>query len=207
LGEGILKANKRAAAPLSTDTTSACGIGLQTYIREQEVAFGISSVLKKNDMGPQAYRDAMARFAGAVHIITTDGVAGRRGVTVIAACSVSDSPPTILACLNRENPNNESFITNGCFALNTLSADQEPLSVAFSGLSRLAVEKRFALGHWDRIETGAPTLVEAIAVFDCELIDTKDLHTHRVLFGKVTGLRVGDNLRPLLYHDRAYHVL
>ncbi len=164
-------------------------------------------MLKKNDVGPQAYRDAMARFAGAVHILTTDGAAGRRGVTVIAACSVSDSPPTILACLNRENLNNDSFVANGRFALNTLSAEQEPLAVAFSGLTGLPTEKRFALGHWESIETGAPALKEAIAVFDCELIDTKDLHTHRVLFGKVTGLRIGDNLRPLLYHDRAYHVL
>ena len=38
-------------------------------------------------------------------------------------------------------------------------------------------------------------------------IDTKDLATHRVLFGKVTGLRMGDNLRPLIYHNRGYHVL
>jgi len=44
-------------------------------------------------------------------------------------------------------------------------------------------------------------------VFDCELIDTKDLATHRVLFGKVTGLRMGDNLRPLIYHARGYHIL
>jgi cob(II)yrinic acid a,c-diamide reductase len=160
-----------------------------------------------NDVGPQAYRDAMARFAGAVHIITTDGAAGKRGITVIAACSVSDSPPTILACLNRENLNNDSFVANGCFALNTLAADQQKLSAAFSGLTGLSTEERFKLGHWDTIATGAPTLREAIAVFDCELIDTKDLHTHRVLFGKVTGLRIGDNLRPLLYHDRAYHVL
>lgn len=164
-------------------------------------------MLKLNDVGPQAYRDAMARFAGAVHIITTDGRSGKRGVTVIAACSVSDSPPTVLACLNRENPNNEHFLHNGRFALNTLSAEQEALSVAFSGLTGLTTEERFDLGHWDTLTTGAPTLREAIAVFDCELIDSKDLATHRVLFGQVTGLRVGELLRPLLYHDRAYHVL
>ncbi|MET0599485.1 MAG: flavin reductase [Mesorhizobium sp.] len=164
-------------------------------------------MLKINDVGPQAYRDAMAHFAGAVHIVTTDGRAGRRGVTVIAACSVSDSPPTLLVCLNRENPNNELFTDNGRFALNTLAADQQPLAVAFSGLTGLSTEERFRLGHWDTISTGAPTLREAIAVFDCELLDSSDLHTHRVHFGKVTGLRIGDNSRPLLYHDRAYHEL
>jgi cob(II)yrinic acid a,c-diamide reductase len=164
-------------------------------------------VLKKNDIGPQAYRDAMSLFAGHVHIVTTDGPAGKRGTTVIAACSVSDSPPMVLACLNRENPRNEPFAVNGRFALNTLNSHHKPLSIAFSGLTGLAVEKRFELGEWDKISTGAPTLADALVVFDCELIDTKDLATHRVLFGKVTGLRTGDNLKPLIYHDRDYHVL
>jgi len=149
----------------------------------------------------------MSRFAGAVHVITTNGEAGRRGTTVIAACSVSDSPPTVLACVNRENPHNDLFVKNGCFALNTLAAKHEPLAVAFSGVTGLSQEDRFALGDWQVLASGAPVLDEAVAVFDCELADTKDLATHRVLFGKVTGLRMGDSLRPLLYFGRSYHVL
>lgn len=172
-----------------------------------EQGYGNLPVLKKNDIGPQAYRDAMSQFAGHVHIVTTDGPAGRRGATVIAACSVSDSPPTILVCLNRENIKNDAFLKNGRFALNTLAWHHRPLSVAFSGLTGLAPDERFALGQWDTISTGAPTLADALAVFDCELMDTKDIATHRVLFGKVTGLRTGDSLEPLIYHDRAYHVL
>ncbi len=164
-------------------------------------------MLKKNDIGPQTYRDAMARFAGAVHVVTTDGPGGRRGATVIAACSVSDSPPMVLVCLNRENPKNEPFVINGRFALNTLSSEQKPVAMAFSGLTGLAPAERFAIAEWDVISTGAPTLKGALSVFDCELVDSKDLATHRVLFGKVTGLRIGDNLRPLIYHDRDYHVL
>ena len=74
---------------------------------------GNAGVLTKNDIGPHTYRDAMAHFAGAVHVAATDGVAGRRGATVIAACSVSDSPPTVLVCLNRENPRNDAFLANG----------------------------------------------------------------------------------------------
>ncbi|WP_315919678.1 flavin reductase [Mesorhizobium sp. SP-1A] len=164
-------------------------------------------MLQKNDIGPQAYRDAMAHFAGHVHVVTTDGPGGRRGATIIAACSVSDSPPMVLACLNRENPKNEPFLVNGKFALNTLSSHHQALATAFSGLNGLSPDERFALAEWDVISTGAPTLKDALAVFDCELVDTKDLATHRVLFGKVTGLRIGDNLKPLIYHDRAYHNL
>ncbi|MDI6027577.1 flavin reductase family protein [Corticibacterium sp. UT-5YL-CI-8] len=164
-------------------------------------------MLKKYEVGPQAYRDAMSRYAGAVQVITTDGPEGKRGTTVIAACSVSDTPPMVLVCVNRENPSNDLFVKNGTFALNTLAAKHEPLAVAFSGVTKLSPEERFAKAEWDVIATGAPALLDAISVFDCEIIDTKDLGTHRVLFGKVTGLRIGDNLRPLLYHDRSYHIL
>ena len=164
-------------------------------------------MLKKNDVEPQAYRDAMAHFAGAVHVVTTDGAAGKRGATVIAACSVSDAPPIVLVCLNRHNPKNECFVENGNFALQTLSAAQQPIAEAFSGATGLSLEDRFALGRWDRISTGAPTLQGALAVFDCELMDVKDLATHRVLFGRVTGLRIGDSLDPLLYFNRGYRQL
>jgi len=149
----------------------------------------------------------MAHFAGAVHVITTDGAAGRRGVTVIAACSVSDNPPTVLACLNRQNPSNDLFLNNGVFALNTLAAGQEELANAFSGLTGLSQDERFGLAEWDTISTGAPTLPGALAVFDCQLIDAKELATHRIYFGKVTGLRIGANRKPLLYHDRGYRIL
>lgn len=156
---------------------------------------------------PQDYREAMSRFAGAVHVVTTGGKAGPRGLTVIAACSVSDQPPTVLVCINRQNPANDLFVENGVFALNTLSADQQAVSVAFSGVTGLSTEERFSHGEWDTISTGAPTLHGALAVFDCELVEAKDMATHRILFGKVTGLRVGDRLAPLLYHDRTYRTL
>lgn len=161
-------------------------------------------MLKKNEIAPRHYRDAMSRFAGAVHVVTTDGKAGRRGTTVIAACSVSDNPPTILVCLNRENPKNDLYVENGVFALNTLAAGQKELADAFSGLTGLSQDERFALAQWDNLSTTAPALEGALASFDCEIINTADMATHRVLFGKVTGLRIGDSLTPLIYYDRAY---
>jgi len=164
-------------------------------------------VLKKNDIEGAAYRDAMSRFAGAVHVVTTDGPAGRRGATVIAACSVSDNPPIVLVCLNRQNARNDAFLANGNFALNTLAATQQPVAAAFSGQTGLAPDDRFGVAGWTTLSTGAPVLAGALATFDCEIIDTKDLATHRVLFGKVTGLCIGDNLSPLIYHDRAYQLL
>ena len=163
-------------------------------------------MLKKSDIEPRHYRDAMAQFAGAVHIVATDGAAGRRGVTVIAACSVSDNPPTVLVCLNRENPANDAFAQNGVFALNTLSVDQEAIATGFSGLTGLSRDERFSLGRWTTIATGAPVLEGSLAVFDCEIVETKDMATHRILFGRVRGLAINEAARPLIYHNRGYGI-
>ena len=156
---------------------------------------------------PPLYREAMSRFAGAVHVVTTDGPHGRRGMTVIAACSVSDSPPTILVCLNRTKPENDCFAQNGVFALNTLAPAHQALADAFSGLTGLSQDERFALGQWETASSGAPVLRGALATFDCHLEEAKDFATHRILFGRVTGIRTGDFAEPLVYYRRAYRVL
>lgn len=155
----------------------------------------------------QHYRDAMSHFGSAVHIVTTDGISGRRGVTVTAVCSVSDNPATLLVCLNDRNPYNACFEENGVFALNMLAAGHEELSKAFSGIGQLPSDDRFSLAEWQTMETGSPILKDALAVFDCEVAGSQLVETHRVLFGRVVALRIGENLSPLIYHKRGYHIL
>jgi flavin reductase len=83
----------------------------------------------------QEFRDAMARLGAAVNIVTTDGAAGRGGITATAVCSVTDDPPTLLVCLNRTSPRSALFLANGVLCVNTLSAGQQAVSNAFSAPS------------------------------------------------------------------------
>ena len=116
-------------------------------------------MLDKQILDAALYRDAMARYAGHVQIVTTALGAERRGVTITAACSVSDNPPTVLVCLNKGNPNNRIFFDSGIFALNSLGAGNRALADAFSGRNSLTADERFALGSWKTLVTGAPVLV------------------------------------------------
>ncbi|MBB4121676.1 flavin reductase family protein [Martelella radicis] len=155
----------------------------------------------------RAYRDAMARFAGHVQIVTTASGGAMRGVTATACCSVSDDPPTVLACVNRFNPKNEIFLESGNFALNTLGARHKPLSDAFSGLGGLSTEERFAMGDWSFDGSGAPVLNDALASFDCRLVEAKEMSTHWILIGEVVKTRCGDEDEALMYYRRAYRTL
>lgn len=165
-------------------------------------------MLDRSAVDSSLYRDAMSRYAGHVQIVTTAHEGVRRGVTITAACSVSDNPATVLACVNASNPKNVIFEKSGRFALNTLSAEQIGLANAFSGRDpALTAEARFALGDWQELVTGAPVLKDALAAFDCRLVDFRVMATHMVLIGEVVGVCFGEHKPALLYMDRGYRAL
>lgn len=158
-------------------------------------------------MDPPLYREAMSRYAGHVQIATTAYAGERRGVTITAACSVSDNPAMVLACLNVSNPRNDIFRKSGHFALNALAADQVELANIFSGRDPSIPGDRFAYGSWTELVTGSPVLADALASFDCRLIEVKVMATHMILFGEVIGVAHGPQRPALIYMDRDYRTL
>ncbi|MFB9950905.1 flavin reductase [Rhizobium puerariae] len=158
-------------------------------------------------LDPVLYRNGMARYAGHVQVVTTEFEGVSRGVTVTAACSVSDNPPSVLVCLNGSNANNAVFGKSGVFALNSLAAHHQPLAMAFAGLSGVPLGERFLLGDWVRLVTGAPVLADAVVGFDCRLTDIKQVSTHFVMFGEVKAIHFGPEAPSLIYLDRGFHTL
>ncbi|MBW6419895.1 flavin reductase [Rhizobium sp. XQZ8] len=158
-------------------------------------------------LDPILYRNGMARYAGHVQVVTTEFEGVRRGVTVTAACSVSDNPPTVLVCLNGSNVNNAIFEKSGVFALNSLAAHHQSLATAFAGLSGVPAEERFGIADWKVLETGAPVLADAVVSFDCRLTDIKRVSTHFVMFGEVKAMYFGEANPSLIYLDRGFHTL
>jgi flavin reductase len=153
----------------------------------------------------QSYRDAMARLGAAVNIVTTDGPGGRHGFTASAVCSVTDTPPTLLVCLNKGSSVSRAFHTNGVLCVNTLASGQEDLSQLFGGGTPAA--ERFATADWKISATGAPMLIGAVAAFDCRVVRTVEIGTHDVLFCEVVGLMEGDARAGLIYFGRRYHAV
>jgi flavin reductase len=152
----------------------------------------------------QAFRDAMARLAMAVHIVTTDGPAGRGGATASAVCSVTDAPPTLLICLSRTSRTNGLLKANGVLAVNTLRASQHALSAAFAGKRNLSMDERFQEAEWMELATGAPILTQGLVSFDCRISDLKEVGTHSVIFAKVVALALPDPSEGLVYVNRGY---
>jgi len=153
---------------------------------------------------PLIFREAMSRLGAAVHVVTTAGPAGKAGFTATAVCSVSDSPATLLVCLNRRSKSAPLLAQNGVFCVNTLPASEEKLADLFAGRSGVHLDERFAVGEWSTLKTGAPVLASAVVAFDCRSIETKAVGSHNVVFGAVEAVRLGPPGPALVYHERAY---
>jgi len=158
------------------------------------------------DAAKARFFQGMSFAASTVNVVTTDGQAGRAGVTVSAMSSVSaDAPkPTLLVCINESSSATDAILENGVFCVNVLRDHQDYISDAFAGRYKDTLEDKFGCTEWETGVTGAPRVADALVAFDCRLSATKKVGTHYVCFGEVEDIHIGRQGSALVYANRAY---
>lgn len=152
------------------------------------------------------FTDAMRLAATAVSVITTDGEAGRFGVTVSSFCTATADPPQMLACLYSTGSTPAALRKNGVFCVNLLERAHRHVADSFAGRIPQWRDDRFACDKWTHLKTGAPVLEGALVALDCRLTHELQLSTHVVFVGEVIALASSGGM-PLIYADQAYQRL
>ena len=152
------------------------------------------------------FKQAMRQCAGAVALVTVGAEHGKRtGLTVTSACSLSDNPPSLIVCVNRNASAHARIREEGAFAINFLHADHALLALTFSGQKGVNGDDRFAFGRWTKGATGAPVLADAAAAFDCELAQEFETKTHSIFVGEVRHVAHAAQATPLVYLRSGFH--
>lgn len=151
-----------------------------------------------------AFRDGMRRLASGVSLLTTGPSTAPQGLVATAVCSVSVDPPTLLACINRTASAYATIATSGRFAVNVLSMSHHDIVEQFSRPDRRA--DRFQSGHWRSNGDGPLLLADAIAVFDCLLVEKLHYATHTIFLARPLQVTIGED-RPLVHFNRQFHDL
>lgn len=155
-------------------------------------------------MDGASYRALMRHQAGAVTVIAAGEVGARAGLTATAVSSLSDNPPTLLACIGRNASAHDVIATAGVFSVNLLANDQEEIAQRFSGKRGLSGEARFTGLAWQTLKTGAPVLERALASLDCEVLESHGFTTHSIFIGRVIAGTFRAEAEPLLYFRGDY---
>ncbi|MGJ4946465.1 flavin reductase family protein [Bradyrhizobium sp. HKCCYLS1011] len=151
------------------------------------------------------FLEGMSRAAFCVNVVTTNGRAGRAGVTVSAMSSVSadGTSPTVLVCIHHQSKTAAAIVENGVFCINILRHDRSDLADHFGGRSKFGDGDKFAYCAWDEGHTGAPRLTDAVVAFDCRVLSSERIGTHHIFIGEVGAVTMGSG-QALIYADRAY---
>lgn len=150
------------------------------------------------------YRAIMRHQAGAVTVIACGREGERAGLTATAVASLSDQPPTVLACVNQTTWVHDAILRAQAFSVNLLTDAHQEVAERFAGKGGLIGEARFKGLAWRTLATGSPILAEALASLDCQLVEQHTFSTHSIFIGRVVAGEFRGSARPLLYFRGDY---
>jgi len=151
----------------------------------------------------RALRTALGRFATGVTIVTCLDDQGQRvGLTANSFNALSLDPPLVLWSLRSASNQAIAFGRASHFVINVLSEAQIALSRRFAS----KVDDKFAEGEWGAGVGGAPVLIGAAAVFECEAASQQVAGDHLLFIGLVLAV-TETVVPPLVYQAGHYHVL
>jgi flavin reductase (DIM6/NTAB) family NADH-FMN oxidoreductase RutF len=149
-------------------------------------------------------KDAYARWASGVTIVTTRAGDRIHGMTVSAFTEVSLEPPLVLVCTDKGSNTQPVIAEGGVFAVNILARGQEALAQLFA--SDGTENRRFSDLEFETGATGAPLLAGSVANLDCRLEAAHEAGDHIIYIGEVVGLHSSDD-DPLVFYNRGYRGL
>lgn len=141
------------------------------------------------------FRSALSCFATGVTVVTTQQAQTDWGMTCNSFASVSLSPQLVLWSI-RKNANSHAAFTQGKgYTVNILTSEQEALALQFS---KGTLDERFSDVDVQRLDSGRLKLTQALAWFDCDLVQVVSAGDHDILLGQVKDFGWTSNA-PLLF--------
>ena len=127
-------------------------------------------------------KDAMSCFATGVTVVATHWEGHDYGMTCNSFNTVSLDPALVLWSVRKTSHSHAAFVKSGHYMVNVLAAHQKDMAMRFASGEQAA---RFQGLRLERGQQQAPRLPEALAWFDCRLVQTVSAGDHDILIGEV----------------------
>ncbi|OHX65658.1 flavin reductase family protein [Flammeovirga pacifica] len=156
-----------------------------------------------NTISVDDFKAAMRKLTASVTLVTTNGNDGKDGLTATAITSLSDTPPSIIVCVNKGSSAHERILNNKTFNVHILNDTQDDLSNCFAGFTGKHGEDKFNEGNWE-VNNSNITLKGALVNMECSLQECHDGFTHHIFVGVIKKVQLSSEDKPLLYGEGKY---
>jgi flavin reductase ActVB len=148
------------------------------------------------------FRNAMARFASGVTVVTTRDEAGAPwAFTASAFSSLSLDPPLVLVCLEKRAESHPAFMSAESFAVSILADSQGDTAWRFA---KRGTDKFAGIEMESGAHTGLPLVPDALVQLECRMHERLDGGDHTILVGEVLDARLNEGAAPLLHYNRQF---
>ena len=165
----------------------------------------VASLPKLDSMIPTMssdLRDAMARLAAGVVVVSTVTAGGFKGLTASSLVSASLEPPIVLVGMARESATRAAILEARRFNVSVLARAQEFLAERFAGRAP-AVDARWREIPHRLGANGLPLIEGCAAWLECTLLEVHEAGDHEIFFGAVDAATLGKG-DPLILWDREF---
>ncbi len=144
--------------------------------------------------------EAFFKVSYGLYIVSSGDKKEGNGFISNSVFQVTAEPPKFAACCNKDNLTADIIKKTKAFAISVLHQDADAKLIGkFGYKSGHDINKMKGTNFVEGIE-GIPVVQDdAIATFECKLVDTFDVGTHYIFIGEVVHSEVLDNKEPMTY--------
>ncbi len=155
-------------------------------------------------VGAEALKRAFRDHPTGVALITARTPDGPVGLTASSVASVGIDPPALSFSVTRATGSAGGILSADSYLVHLLDERHADLARAFavSGSDRFTPEQ-----GWETLDTGEPHLSRSRAALRCRTLHSLGVGSSVIVVAEVLGAVFGEAARPMVYHDRNFHVL
>jgi flavin reductase len=153
---------------------------------------------------PEAFKDALARLASGVAIISCWDDGAPRGLLVSSITGLSVDPPRFLFCVRKEASSHDALLRADRCGVTILADGDEAEALRFSSSS--LSHERFDPRSWRLAEDAPPTYQAGLSAATCRIDQATDAGSHTVFIVTAHAVRTAPG-QPLVAYARAFQRL
>lgn len=181
------------------DKCPLCGVGPDAFVLLEEKAAALNTqVIADTDMG--TIRAALNMVSYGLYVVAAAKDGKYNGMCANTVFQLTDKPPQIAVCINKNNLTHEYIEYSGTFTVSILGREQLEAVRRFGYRSGRSMDK-FAEVDFLPGLNGCPILRNCIAYLEATVIPAKttDVGTHTLFVAVVTSGRMALNEEGLTY--------
>jgi flavin reductase (DIM6/NTAB) family NADH-FMN oxidoreductase RutF len=149
-------------------------------------------------MSTSDFSDVLAKIPYGVSVVTMGrgGAKVENGLTISWLSQVSFNPPMLMVAVDKLHYSVDILRSTKNFCVNLLGENQAALAGRFAKQATTADDKLADVAQRPA-ESGAAILTDAVAYFDCEVVNMVETGDHLAVIGRIEDAAVLNDRAPL----------